>query len=216
MIVCKTFSPSVPAVEKLGYILTVPTGFDPDKERLPLIISLHGAGSLGNDLELLKEHGIPQIFTADPDYLGLRTVTLSPQCPSGMIWNDIIPSVKELADFIVDRYGIDRTAVSVTGMSMGGYGTWAFGMRYPNFVSKLAPICGGGVSWNVGVLRNVKVRAFHGLNDSVVPVMNTVEMVEKLKSCGGTVEATYFPDTGHNSWDPAYSSPDLIPWLATK
>lgn len=212
----ETFTATKPSVEALKYILTVPTGFDPAKESLPLIIFLHGAGERGSDIELVKRHGIPKYFSKDPDYLGLRAVTLSPQCPDGMIWNDIITSVKELADRTIAEYSIDKTAVAVTGISMGGYGTWAFGMRYPDFISKLAPVCGGGVSWNVGVLRNVPVRAFHGMDDTTVPVRNTMEMVDRLNGCGGNAVATYYPGVGHNSWDPAYETSDVIAWLATK
>ena len=212
------FRPTKPSCGKLNYLLTTPTGFDPAKESLPMIIFLHGAGERGDDIKrILGPRSVPRYFNTDPDFKGLRVITLSPQCPDGMIWNELITSVKELADTIIEKYNVDKTKVSVTGLSMGGFGTWSFITRYPDFVFRAAPICGGGVSWCADRLLNIPIRTFHGTADDSVPIRYTMEMADTIRSLGGTnCTATYLPGVGHDSWIYAYEQTDLIEWLAGK
>jgi len=200
----------------MNYIVTTPSDFDPSKEKLPLIIFLHGAGERGTDAEIVRIHGIPKYFTQDRDYKGLRVVTLSPQCPNNMVWNNIAFDVKALIDTIVDEYNCDKDCITLTGLSMGGFGTWELGMLFPNYFAALAPICGGGMSWRAPLLANVPVRAFHGDDDTLVPPLYSEEMVRALKEAGGKVELTYFHNVGHASWVNAYGETDLIEWLAAQ
>jgi predicted peptidase len=96
---------------------------------------------------------------------------------------------------------------------MGGYGTWEMGMSYPGFFAALAPICGGGVSWRVGLIGKTPVWAFHGDCDTVVPPVNSIEMCERLKAGGGEVKLTLFHGVDHNSWEPAYEETKVIEFL---
>lgn len=198
----------------LGYIVTAPTGFD-KSERLPLIVFLHGAGERGENIETVKVHGIPKYFSADPDYKGLRVVTLSPQCPNGMVWNNIVFEVKALIDAVAAEYNCDADRVTVTGLSMGGFGTWELAMTFPDAFAGIAPICGGGMSWRAGALSGMPIRAFHGEDDTTVPPSYTREMIRVIEACGGKPEATYYPGVGHGSWENAYGQSDLIEWLAS-
>ncbi len=199
-----------------GCLITTPAGFDPAKESLPLIVFLHGAGERGTDISKLRVHGIAKLFSADPDYKGLRVVTFSPQCPEGSNWNQLAAEVMQLIEYICGEYNIDRDRVSLTGLSMGGYGTWELGMQFTDFFSAYAPICGGASTWRIGVLRDKPIRVFHGDADDIVPLNNSVEAVEALCAAGGHPEFTIYPGVGHDSWTKAYEETDLIEWLAAQ
>ena len=200
----------------LPYLLTTPTGFDPAAESLPLLVFLHGAGERGEDLELLKIYGPAKLFTQDPDYLGLRAITLSPQCPNGCVWNHLVSHVYELILSVAQQYNVDRSRISLTGLSMGGFGTWDMGCAYPELFSALGPICGGGQAFRAAALKNMPIRAFHGDADPTVPISASQEMVAAVTRAGGSVDFTVYPGVGHNSWDAAYEQTDLIPWLISR
>lgn len=199
-----------------GTLITTPTGFDPAKESLPLIVFLHGMGERGNDIEKVKVHGIPKLFSADPDYKGLRVVTVSPQCPETTVWNYVPDELIHLVERVIAEYNIDRDRVSLTGLSMGGYGTWELGSRYPEYFSALAPICGGASCEHLGSLSNKPVRVFHSDDDPVVPFSESERAVEALKARGGHPEFTVYHGCGHGSWVAAYEQSDLIEWLVAQ
>ena len=105
------------------YYLTTPTGFDPAKESLPMIVFLHGAGERGEDIQKVLRHGIPKYFSADNDYRGLRVLTLSPQCPTDMVWSSMVRDVKRVIDEVAAENNVDLSRISITGLSMGGFGS---------------------------------------------------------------------------------------------
>lgn len=216
MTIKERYSVTKPAVERLGYFLTLPSGFDASKESLPMIVFLHGSGEAGEDIDKIRVHGIPKLFGADPDYKGLRVITLSPQCPDGVIWNNIALEVWELIENVAGRYSVDLSRITLTGLSMGGYGTWEIGMLFHDRLAGIAPICGGGTEWRAGLLRDTPVWAFHGEADDCVPVENTKRMIASLEAAGGKPRATYYPGVGHGSWVPAYEQSELIEWLAAR
>lgn len=193
------------------YALSTPENYDPASESLPMIVFLHGAGERGSDPEKLKVHGIPKYFDQTSPY---RVVTLAPQCAEDRIWNTQVYEVKDLIDSIVEEYNIDRDAIALTGISMGGYGTWEMGMSFPGFFAALAPICGGGLSWRASNLKDTPIRTFHGADDSVVPVLQTIEMYNAVKANGGNIEINIYGGVDHFSWAKAYEETDLIAWLA--
>ena len=151
---------------KLPYLITTPTDFDPQQESLPLILFLHGAGERGDDCKKVGIHGIPKYFGADEDYMGQRVITLSPQCPESEVWIHLTTVVKQLLDDVVARYHADPDRLSVTGISMGGFGTWDLLCSYPDTFAAAAPICGGGMSWNINT--KTPVRTFHGDADGAM------------------------------------------------
>ena len=201
---------------ELSGIVTVPSGFDPEKESLPVIIFLHGAGERGNDIDKLKVHGIPKLFAKDPDYHGLRVITASPQCPENNIWNQLTIPLMKWIDTVVEKYNGDRKRIAITGISMGGYGTWDVICTYPEYFCCAAPICGGGMTWRTGALNGKKIRVFHGLDDNVVPFSYSLQMVEAARKSGADVEFFAYDKVGHNSWETAYEHTDLIEWLAAQ
>lgn len=196
-------------------LLTKPTGFDPTKESLPLILFLHGIGERGDDIrEGRVIHGFTEHFIADQDYHGLRVLTLTPQCPMTTIWTHLLPLLKELTDRVVAETNADPARVTVTGLSMGGFGAWDMLQTYPDFFAAGAPLCGGGLPWNMDKLKNVPVRAYHGTEDDAVPFGASVYMVEALRRAGGDVTFTEMPGYGHDIWTDVYGKTDLIEWLA--
>lgn len=201
--------------DTLQYIVTTPTGFAPE-ERLPLIVFLHGAGERGSDLDVIRVHGIPKLFTADPDYHGLRVITLSPQCPADDVWNTHVHALHALIEQTIAQYHADPDRVTITGMSMGGFGTWEMACRYPELFAAAAPVCGGGMVWRAGALRHMPIRAFHGDCDSVVLPEYSLEMVRAVNAAGGHAELTLYPGVGHNSWENVYDRGDVIEWLAAQ
>ena len=199
-------------IEKMNYILD---DTQKETEKSPgLIVFLHGAGERGDDFEKLYVHG-PAKYVRGGSFKP-KTLLLCPQCPDGYIWNLLTEELFELIESVVEEYGVDRSRIAITGISMGGFGTWEMGMSYPGYFSALGPVCGGGVSWRAPLIGKTPVWAIHGDADSVVPPNNSLEMCEKLSSAGGCVELTLLHGVGHNSWEFAYERTTLLEWLASK
>ncbi|MBQ8840839.1 MAG: dienelactone hydrolase family protein [Clostridia bacterium] len=198
----------------LGYIITCPDNIN-DGERLPLIVFLHGAGERGNDVNQVKVYCVPKLFTNNQEHQGIRAITLSPQCPQNTTWIDYKKELIALIEMVKSTYPVDEECVSLTGISMGGFGTWEMAMTYPYMFHKIAPLCGGGMNWRAWAL-TMPVRVFHGKRDDVVPISQSEAMVNSIKVQGGRVEFTVYDDLSHNCWDRAYEETDLIKWLVTK
>ena len=190
------------------YLLHLPADYDDDGEPWPLMLFLHGAGERGADLELVKTHGPPKIVEEDPDF---PFVLVSPQAPEGEWWDPRVLSA--LLDDVEARHNVDEERIYVTGLSMGGFGTWALGLQDTGRFAALVPICGGGQSWLAGRLVGTPIWAFHGAEDQVVPLEASEEMVQAVQRAGGNVRLTVYPDRGHDAWTPTYDSPELYEWL---
>jgi predicted peptidase len=192
----------------LKYLLYFPKAYDANSQ-MPLLIFLHGAGERGDDLNRLKVHGIPKMLESRDDF---PFIVISPQCPEKGWWTDYTQTLKSLIDSIVKEYKVDKSRIYITGLSMGGFGTWNMIARYPDFFAAAAPVCGGG---DVFFAKYIKtpVWAFHGAKDDVVPMVRSQEMVDVLKTNGIEVEFTIYPDLNHNSWDAAYATEALYEWF---
>lgn len=187
---------------------------DEIKDGLPLIIQLHGAGERGNgneDLDLVEKHGFSKVFTEDKNY---QCILIEPQCPKESFWVAKIPQIKEFIDQVADEFRVDKKRIYLTGLSMGGFGTWYTAMAYPDIFAAIAPVCGGGMPWNAGVLK-MPVWAFHGDKDETVLPHNTTDMIDKLKLNNKDVNLTIYEGVAHNSWEKAYSK-ELLEWLLSK
>jgi predicted peptidase len=200
---------------KLGYkyTLTLPEGYEADEAKSwPLLIFLHGAGERGDNLELLKKHGPPKLVASGKKF---PAIVVSPQVPSGEFWNP--HGVKALVDQVKKDYRVDAKRVYLTGISMGGFGTFDTITAYPDVFAAAAPIC-GGAGINVvkfGPLKDLPIWMFHGAKDPVVPVEFTgmAEKWFKRNGGGANVKVTIYPEAQHDSWTQAYENEELWTWL---
>ena len=193
----------------LKYLLYLPDGYDKKGQSWPLIVFLHGAGERGSDLEKLKVHSIPKIVETDSNF---PFVVISPQCPAGAWWTEYAETLKALIDHIKAEYNIDPSRVYLTGLSMGGFGTWHLAARYPQDFAAIAPVCGGGELFFAKQLK-MPIWAFHGAKDDTVPLQRSQEMVDAVKAAGGDVKFTIYPELGHNCWDATYDDQNLYKWF---
>ncbi len=207
----QTFEKEITKTLSLRYLLYLPKGYGENKDKKwPLILFLHGAGERGSNLNLVKKHGPPKLVEQGRD---LPFVIVSPQCPSESWWTEEFDALTALLDDIESKYAVDRSRVYLTGLSMGGFGSWALGCRYPQRFAAVAPICGGGEWFLVGRLKKTPVWVFHGAKDPVVPLRESQEMVASLKRAGGDVRLTVYPEAQHDSWTETYDNPKLYEWF---
>lgn len=205
------FKESVNKEVHYNYYLYLPKNYSIDKsKKWPLILFLHGVGERGNNLELVKIHGIPKVFDKNDDF---PFVAVSPQCPENSWWVKELDNLDYFLNNITDKYNIDTSRIYLTGMSMGGYGTWFFAMAHPGRFAAIAPVCGGGMPWNAETLKDTCVWAFHGGKDSVVSVAESENMVKAIKECGGDARLTIYPEVDHDSWVETYNNPELYKWF---
>lgn len=199
----------------MNYQITLPSDYK-EGEKLPLIVFLHGAGERGSSFEKLCCTAVPKVFSKDPDYKGLRVITLCPQCPFEHSWMPFILPVTDLIRAVIQRFNIDEDRVSLTGLSMGGFGTWELSCHAPQLFSAIAPLCGGGLSWRAERIAHLPCRVYHGDADAAVPLTYSLLMTDRLKELGADVEMNILPGYPHNCWDYAYEQTDLLPWLAAQ
>jgi predicted peptidase len=194
----------------VDYLLFLPKSYSAKGDPVPLIIFLHGSGEGGNDLNKVKKWGPPAIVEKNPDF---PFMVVSPQAPEGQGWN--IDLLKGMIDDVLARYNVDRHRVYLTGLSLGGFGTWSLAMRYPQYFAAIAPICGAGSPQSIANLRDVPTWAFHGKKDEAVPERASAMLVDALKAAGGNVKYTVLPEGGHvDSWVYAYDAKNgLFDWF---
>jgi predicted peptidase len=207
----------------LPYVVYVPRNYSADR-RWPVILFLHGAGERGENGLPQTQVGIGTAIRMNPERF--PCVVVMPQCPAGKSWGAGIPNfspdapdIADLAlaalDETVRKYNGDPDRLYLTGLSMGGYGTWYIGSKHPGKFAALLPVCGGGRPAEMApALKSIPIWAFHGDADTAVPVQRSREMVEAIKAAGGAaIKYTEYPGVAHNSWDRAYGDPDAITWL---
>jgi len=194
------------------YLLYLPKGYEEKGKKWPVIVFLHGAGERGGNLELVKKHGPPKMIGQGREF---TFIIVSPQCPNDVWWPEQTDVLINLLDYIEKNYRVDTDRIYLTGLSMGGFGTWSWACAEPNRFAAIAPICGGGERYLATRLKDVPVWAFHGAKDNVVPVKRTEEMVEAVNKAGGKAKATIYPEAEHDSWTATYDNQELYDWFLT-
>jgi len=209
----QSFKAEIRKTVRAQYLLYLPTQYSESKSQWPLMLFLHGAGERGDDLEKVKIHGPPKLIAHEGKEFPF--VVVSPQCPEDGWWSDEpqIEMLDALLDDVIRRYRIDQDRIYVTGLSMGGFGTWSLATKYPHRFAAIAPICGGGDPKDAAKISHLPVWAFHGAKDNVVALEKSQEMVEALRKAGGDVKFTMYPQAGHDSWTETYDNPELYNWL---
>jgi predicted peptidase len=198
-----------PEIDHLNYLLFIPSEYyqNPAKE-WPLILFLHGSEERGDDPDLVKKEGLPELIDKDASF---PFIVVSPQCPQNMLWSPTL--VKRLLDVIEGTLRIDGDRIYLTGFSMGGSGTWKTAIQYPDIFAAIAPICGYSDVPRANGLKDVPVWAFHGAKDRNIPLSETTDMVEAVRSSGGNVRLTIYPDLAHDCWTTTYGNPELYRWF---
>lgn len=212
------FTQTTTTTHKLSYLLYLPEGYAATRDQQwPLILFLHGAGERGTNLNAVAIHGIPKLLKNGQK---IPFVVVAPQCPEGQVWDD--QALLGLVDHTIASHRIDPKRVYLTGLSMGGYGTWSLGCRHPERFAAIAPICGGGERIRLllledsqkKALKDLGVWAFHGAKDDVVPLEESERMIGAFKKAGNVgSKLTVYPSDGHDAWTHAYAEPELLPWL---
>lgn len=192
---------------EMAYLLYLPKDYD-KKESWPLLMFLHGSGERGSDLELVKMHGPPKLIGEGKDF---PFIVVSPQCSVDRTWEPI--ELIALLDDIGQKHKVDQDRIYVTGLSMGGYGTWRLAAFAPERFAAIAPICGGGETFWARQFSHLPTWAFHGAKDTGVPIERSQAMVDAMKKDGGDPKLTIYPDAGHDAWTETYNNPEFYEWL---
>lgn len=201
------FEAQTPVGTKIDYLLFLPQGYEKSKKRWPLMLFLHGSGESGTNLVKVKKHGPPKIVESKPDF---PFILISPQSP-GHGWN--VNTLNALLDNVIRKYRVDKHRVYLTGLSMGGFGTWSLAAAHPKRFAAIVPICGGGDPADAKKLAALPIWVFHGAKDPSVPVQKSRDMVEAIKAAGGNIKFTEYPDAKHDCWTETYNNPELYKWL---
>ena len=194
-------------------------------ENLPLVLYLHGAGSNGSDnRRQVMGNSFIKLLLSEEGRAQYPCILLAPQCPEGMGWvrqpwgPGIAEDLMGMLEQVCAKYPVDRSRIYITGVSMGGFGTWGMLRAYPDYFAAAVPVCGG---WDLDddverapAMKDVPIWAFHGALDTAVPVARSRDMVKALESVDGNVKYTEYPDGGHGIAARVYcNEPELLPWL---
>lgn len=206
----KAISCEVAVKTKHNFLLYLPPAYE-DLDKHPLLLFLHGAGERGdNNLNLVKVHGPPKLIAAGKQF---PFIVVSPQCRANSWWD--ATELSGLLDYMEANYKVDPQRIYVTGLSMGGFGTWSLAFRDSQRLAAIAPICGGGntIAARYTKLITTPTWAFHGAKDRVVPLSRSEELIDILKKNNVDAKLTVYQDAAHDSWTETYNNDELYEWL---
>lgn len=225
----------IEGTDTLRYRILYPENYNAN-QKYPLVLFLHGAGERGNDNEAQLKHG-SKLFLQAENRRNFPAIVIFPQCPKNSYWSSLNVKRKEgkqskfefpydkqatasmnlsikLVQDLLDKGLLDEKRIYISGLSMGGFGTFEALVRHPNLFAAAMPICGGGsVKLAKVYAKKLPLWIFHGEVDSVVPVELSRNVYNKLKALGADVKYTEYPGVNHNSWDNAFAEPEYLPWM---
>lgn len=220
-------SHAIEGVGKLPYRIYTPRPIE-DETVYPLIVFMHGAGERGSDNTTQLKHGVGSIIRFIERF-NQPAFVIAPQVADGHQWVDtpwsddahVLPKSPSasmslllgLIDSVNQTLPIDRRRIYITGISMGGFGTWDLLMRRPDEFAAAIPICGGGDETSAHLIRDIPVWVFHGGDDQVVKTHRSRNMIEALEGVAGRPRYTEYPGIGHDSWTVTYDNPEVLHWL---
>lgn len=195
-------------IQGLNCVIQFPEGYRAG-QKCPTVLFLHGAGSRGTDIEIMKTN---PYFTITERHQNFPFVTVAPQC-SENTWFDLFETLKRLVADLPSFDFVDPDRIYLMGASMGGYAAWQLAMSMPECFAAMVPICGGGMYWNASRLVNVPIWAFHGARDSTVSVEESVKMVDAVNRKNGKAKLTVYPENNHDAWSDTYANEEVFRWL---
>ena len=196
-----------------GYVKYLPKDYDESK-KYPLVIFLHGAGERGDDLDIAMRHGYMKYVREEGKEYPF--VFVAPQCPNGKYWGCYTESLLAFIDDMTETLSVDKDRIYLTGLSMGGTGTWMLAMADTERFAAIAPICGSGIVWNGGCLAHLPIYVYHGDCDDIVPITESIGMLRAVNKKGGKAQMKICYGVGHNAWDYAYTDDALLTWLLSQ
>ena len=200
------------------------------QQKYPLVIFLHGSGERGNDNEKQLKWGVLN-FATDQMLIAHPAFVIAPQCPDKQTWSNLdrqkgfsnmklnpqpakpMEMLIELIHQFIQKFPVDTTRIYITGLSMGGFGTYDALERYPNIFAAAVPVCGGGDTSKVITFARIPIWIFHGAEDKTVSPICSKDMAEALVKAGARPGITFYPGVGHASWLGAYTDQTMMEWL---
>lgn len=213
----RTF-PSILTGKPRAYGMFVPPEYNESKRKWPVILFLHGIGERGDDIELVKKHGPLKVAMMGSKFPFL---VVAPQCPKPekgepnlkYTWKESGEDLLTILEQVKSDYRVDPDRIYLTGLSLGGFGSFYMAAQYPGRWAAVAPICGGGDASMADKYRGTPFWVFHGEKDRVVPMSRSKEMVEAMKALGVDVKFTTYPEADHDSWTKTYENDELYAWF---
>ena len=225
----------VSETDTLNYRLLMPLDYDPNKQ-YPVHLFLHGAGERGSDNSSQLTY-VDNLFLKKENREQYKSWVILPQCPNDDRWpslssdnewnnnfekkttkpNKSLGLVMKLMDTFIERKQVNKRKVYVSGLSMGGMGTFEILYRRPDMFAAATPICGNGIAaFAKRYATKVSVWVFHGSNDKVVHPKHSLKMVEAIIASGGSPNMTLYENVGHDSWNNAFAEPNFLKWIHSK
>ena len=196
----------------LEYVVYMPEGLSGE---LPLVLFLHGAGERGKNIDLVGIHGFPKQAKAGIDF---SFILVAPQCPLDRYWSEpeLVDGLIAIQKSCFQKFNVDTERFYVTGLSMGGYGTYALASKIPHKIAAAVPICGAADLKTIHKMKDIPTWIFHGDQDQVVPVKNSLDAFEILEPINPNVHLTIYKGIGHDSWTETYQNSDVLDWMLSK
>ncbi len=194
------------------YVVFIPRGYSSTKA-WPTLLFLHGAGQRGDDNAAQVQVGIGPYIRGHQDTFGF--ITVMPQCQRSKWWTMVEEKSYALAALARTQkeYRVDPSRICLTGISMGGMGTWTLAADHPDMWSAIVPICGPGDLRTASKIAPLPCWCFHGTSDTTVPIQMSRNMIAALKRYGGQPRYTEYEGVKHNCWDRAYATEELYTWI---
>ncbi|QIH35543.1 dienelactone hydrolase family protein [Sphingobacterium sp. DR205] len=194
------------------HLTYLPKNYNTDTSKYPLVIYLHGGSQKGNDLEKLKIYGLPYLVDKGRDF---NFVMVAPQCPEGKYWSTE-NWFDSLYNEVTSNYHIDKSRVYLTGISMGGYGTYITALNHPEKIAAIVPLCGGindSDTSRICTLKDIPILTFHGTADADISIHETERIEESLKKCNGDITFHRLEGEGHGIQYLYETKPEIYEWL---
>ena len=220
--------------DTLNYRILKPLNYNPNKQ-YPVHLFLHGSGERGNDNSSQLTHG-GKLFLKKENREKYNSWVIFPQCSKNDRWpslssdqwdksfnnNDSKPNkslglVIRLMDKFIEKKQVDKQRIYLSGLSMGGMGTFEILFRRPNMFAAATPICGNGIPQLAKLYADkVPLWIFHGSDDNVVSPKYSLAMAKAIIEAGGSPKMTLYENTGHGSWNNAFEEKDFLKWIHSK
>lgn len=200
---------------ELPYLTYLPNDFGEENAPFPMIVFLHGKGERGNTLEAVKTQGLPKKLESGDT---IPFIVIAPQCPLNTKWESHLDILQRLILEMEYKLLVDSQRIYLTGLSMGGSGTWSLATAYPDLFAAILPICGRARSEldypeRLQAITHLPIWHFHGDADTVVPLEGAMELIDNLRAYGGNPKLTVYEEVGHDSWTQTYDNPEIYDWL---